>query len=75
MGDIGLNFFDIDGNEVNTSFKDLFIGMGLDELRQVKTVLGIAGGKNKTEAVTGALRGGYVDVLITDQFTAEKLVK
>jgi deoxyribonucleoside regulator len=73
VGDIGLNFFDIDGFEVNTAFKDLFIGMWLDELKRVKTVVGIAGGKNKTEAITGALRGGYVDVLITDQYTAEHL--
>ncbi|MCC5908622.1 MAG: sugar-binding transcriptional regulator [Balneolaceae bacterium] len=73
VGDIGLNFFDIDGKEVNTAFKDLFIGMALDELKHVKTVVGIAGGKSKTEAITGALRGGHIDVLITDHFTAEEL--
>jgi len=73
IGDIGLNFFNIDGEEVVTSLKDLFFGITLDELREVDTVVGIAGGCDKLQTIRGALNGRLVDVLITDQHTAEKL--
>jgi len=36
---------------------------------------GIAGGTRKVPAIAGAMRGGWVNVLITDRFTAEKLVE
>jgi deoxyribonucleoside regulator len=73
VGDIGLNFFDIEGKKINSEFKKLFIGISLEELKKVDIVIGIAGGKGKFEAILGALRGGYINVLITDQITAEKL--
>lgn len=75
VGDIGLNFFDSEGNIVKTSFQKQFIGMTLDELNKVKTVVGIAGGKEKFDAIKGALKGGYINVLITDQHTGNSLIK
>jgi len=35
--------------------------------------VGIAGGKHKLSAILGALRGGWINVLITDQFTAQAI--
>ena len=75
VGDVGLNFYDIHGNEVDTGFKDLFIGMSLDDFRKVDNVVGIAGGAEKFEAIQGALRGRFLDVLITDYDTAVMLLK
>lgn len=75
IGDIGLNFFDINGKEIDTKLQNLFIGISLRELKKVDTVIGIAGGKEKFKAILGALRGGFINVLITDQFTAEKLAE
>jgi DNA-binding transcriptional regulator LsrR (DeoR family) len=37
--------------------------------------VGVAGGKRKHEAIHGALKGGLVNTLITDRFTAERLVQ
>lgn len=73
VGDIGLNFFDIDGNEVELEFQNLFIGMSLLELKKVETVVGIAGGEEKYTAILGALRGNFINVLITDYLTAKQL--
>ncbi len=73
VGDIGLNFFDIDGNLIETSFRERFIGMTLKQLKEVNTVVGIAGGDEKFDAIKGALHGNYIDVLITDQHTAGRL--
>jgi len=75
VGDIGLNFFDREGKSIKTGFQDRFIGMTLEQLKNIKTVVGIAGGDEKYEAVKGALAGKYIDVLITDQYTAKKLLE
>jgi len=74
VGDIGLNFFNREGHIVRSGFSDRFIGMTLDQLKQVKSVVGIAGGTEKYDAIRGALAGGYINVLITDRHTALKLI-
>ena len=75
VGDIGLRFFDRDGRPVRTVLDDRVIGITLDELRQVPRAVGIAGGQQKTGAIATALRGGLVNVLITDLSTARRLVE
>lgn len=75
VGDIGLNFFDIDGSPIETSFRERFIGMTLEQLNEVKSVVGIAGGVEKFNAIKGALHGNHIDVLITDQHTADRLAQ
>ena len=75
VGDIGLNFYDINGMEVDTGFKDLFIGMTLEDFKHVDNVVGVAGGVAKFEAILGAVTGGFLDVLITDHATAVKLLR
>ena len=38
-------------------------------------VIGLAGGHEKVEAVLGALRGRYIDILITDELTGIELLE
>jgi DNA-binding transcriptional regulator LsrR (DeoR family) len=75
VGDICLRFFDREGRTIRSSFEERVIGITLDQLRGVRRVVGVAGGGRKVDALLGALRGGLIDVLITDRFTAEKLVQ
>jgi DNA-binding transcriptional regulator LsrR (DeoR family) len=75
VGDICLRFFDAAGTPVATPLNDRVIGMNLDQLRQVKRAVGIAGGKQKLNAIRGALRGRLINVLITDRFTAQHLLQ
>ena len=49
--------------------------MTLEELKRTPRVIGVAGGGRKVEAIRACLKGGLVNVLVTDKFTAEKLVK
>jgi DNA-binding transcriptional regulator LsrR (DeoR family) len=74
VGDISLRFFDADGTPIRAPLDERVIGISLDELKAVPRVVALAGGGRKVAAIRGMLRGGYADVLITDQFTAEKLV-
>jgi DNA-binding transcriptional regulator LsrR (DeoR family) len=50
------------------------IGVTLEQLRGVDRCVGIAGGERKFEAIRGALKGGWINVLITDRTTAERLL-
>jgi len=73
VGDICLNFFDRNGKQVPSAFQERVIGIGLDQLRRARRVVGVAGGQRKVEALLGAMRGKLIDVLVTDQYTAARL--
>lgn len=74
VGDVCLRFFNSEGVPIQSSLNDCVIGMELEQLRKVKRSVGIAGGKRKLAAIRGAVRGGFINVLITDLFTAQELV-
>ena len=74
VGDISLRFFNAQGRPVKTPLDDRVIGMTLDDLSKIYRVIALAGGQSKTEAIRGALRTGAIDLLITDKFTAERLL-
>jgi DNA-binding transcriptional regulator LsrR (DeoR family) len=65
--------FDGDGRALATPLNDRLMGISFDELRRIPTVVGVAGGAEKVEAIRGALRGGLLDVLVTDERTAHAL--
>jgi DNA-binding transcriptional regulator LsrR (DeoR family) len=74
VGDILLHFFDANGQLVDAPLDNRVITMGLDQLRKVRRSIGVAGGKRKYAGILGALKGKWINTLITDQFTASKLV-
>jgi len=70
VGDVLNHFMDKDGNLIQTEIEDRVISTDLDKLRQLKNVVGVAGGKDKVTAIKAVLNGGYLNVLITDSDTA-----
>jgi DNA-binding transcriptional regulator LsrR (DeoR family) len=75
VGDICLRFFDAEGQPVSTPLHGRVIGIELEALKSAKRVVGVAGGPRKEEAIRAALRGGWINVLITDKASAENLLK
>ena len=75
VGDICLRFFDAHGKPVITPLDKRVMSMRLEQLRRVKRSVGIAGGRRKLAAIRGALEGRWINVLITDHFTAERLLQ
>ena len=73
VGDICLHFFDQAGMPTRSPIEGRVIGITLDQLHRVPRVIGVAGGRRKVAALIGAMRGGLLDVLITDQFTAARI--
>jgi DNA-binding transcriptional regulator LsrR (DeoR family) len=74
VGDICLRFFDQGGAPVITPLNDRVIGMRLEQLQRAPRSVGIAGGPRKLAALRGALGGRWINVLITDRATAERLL-
>jgi DNA-binding transcriptional regulator LsrR (DeoR family) len=74
VGDVCLRFYDIAGKPVPTAFDDSVIGIELEQLRKTPRCIAVAGGLEKVRAIQGALRGGWINGLITDRWTAEALV-
>ena len=74
VGDICFRFYDAEGKPITSSLMKRVIGIDLIKLRACKRVVGVAGGAQKMQSILGALRGGLIDVLITDQRTAEALL-
>ncbi len=70
VGDVSAYFFDIEGRTPDINLHQRIVGIPRDDLLHIPTRLGIAGGKAKVHAVLGALRGGYVNALVTDARTA-----
>ncbi|WP_318368879.1 sugar-binding transcriptional regulator [Enterobacter sp.] len=75
VGDICLHYYDAAGEPVLTDDEDPVIGMELSQIRACKQVIALAGGQDKRNAILGALKGNYIDVLITDYPTARELIK
>ena len=75
VGDIALRFFDAQGRPVVSDIDNRVIGITLEQLAQVRRVVGVAGGPGKFQAIQGALRGRLINVLITDSVTAERLLQ
>ncbi|MEN3202943.1 MAG: sugar-binding transcriptional regulator [Atribacterota bacterium] len=75
VGNICGNFYDVAGREVACQADSRRISLTLWELQRIPKVIGVAGGEGKLKAILGALRGKYVNVLITDDATALALLK
>ncbi|MFB4167219.1 sugar-binding transcriptional regulator [Virgibacillus sp. JSM 102003] len=75
VGDISSRFFDAVGKEVDHPLNNRVIGLNLDEIRNIPEVIGIVEGSYKLESIEAALKGGYLNVLITDDRTAQALLE
>ena len=73
VGDALGHFYNQDGRIIPGPTNELMIGLHPDELRDLPWSVLIAGGTEKVDAIRGALRGGYFNVLITNQKNAREL--
>jgi deoxyribonucleoside regulator len=74
VGDICAQHYSIRGEWLDININRRVVGVSLDTLRRIKRVVGVAGGSQKGAAILGALRGNFINVLITDDQAAEKLL-
>jgi DNA-binding transcriptional regulator LsrR (DeoR family) len=75
VGEICTRFFDAAGEPCTTSLDRRMLAIDLREFRKVALVVGVASGPYKARAILGAVRGGYIKSLVTDDATAREMLK
>ena len=75
VGDIFGHFFNIHGQCCDPEIEERIIGMSIDQLKEVRYSIGVAGGTHKSLAILGALRGKLINILITDLTTASDILE
>lgn len=73
VGDVSMHFFDDLGRPVTSDLDERILGISADTMRAIPRRVGVAGGTRKYTAIRAALRGGWINVLITDVNTASRL--
>ena len=70
VGDICARWIDIEGRLVNHPINSRVVAISPERLRDIPCVMLASGGRAKTQAMRGVLKGGLIDVVITDEQTA-----
>ncbi|MGQ9622103.1 MAG: sugar-binding transcriptional regulator [Candidatus Caldatribacteriaceae bacterium] len=75
VGDVLYHFLKKDGTLVDEEFDRRVMSIPLDKLKRIPYVLGAAGSAEKIEILRAVLRGGYINVLVTDVEVARALLE
>lgn len=75
VGDILCHFIDQNGQLVPSEIEGRLISTSLEQLKTLENTIGVAAGESKVKAILAALRGGYLDILITDENTASSILE
>lgn len=68
-------YYDIHGRPISGEVNNRVVGLDLENLKHIPRIVGIAIREYKAKAILGALRGQFVNVLITDDLTAESVLR
>lgn len=75
VGDINAFVYDIEGKACAHEYADRVLGLTLAELKNIPYRIGVAGTAAKALPLYGALRGGYLHALITDETAARGILE
>lgn len=75
VGDVISRFYTNQGKHVSSVLDNKIIGMDITDLMNVETRIGLAESVEKAQAILGALRGNYINVLVTMEETARELLR
>ncbi len=74
VGETCGRFFDARGRYEGYAINERVVGITLDDLRKIPRVIAVARGLPKVLSILGALRGGFMTVLATDDVTARAIL-
>ncbi len=75
VGEISAHVYDIEGRACAKEYAERVIGLTLAEIQQIPYRIGVAASAAKALPIYGALRGGYLHVLITDEAAARGVLR
>lgn len=73
VGDVNLIFINENGEHVPNKIDERIVRISQERLKNVKNIIGIAFGERKVKVILGALRGRFINMLITDEETARSI--
>lgn len=74
VGDICAHWVDDHGRLVNHPLNSRVVALSPEKLKSIPCVVIASGGKTKSAALRGVLKGGMCDVVITDELTAKAIL-
>jgi len=75
VGDICARRFNLRGEFLDNEYNQRIIGISENELRNVNKVVCVAAGDHKVLSILGALRTNIIDILVTDENTASRILE
>ena len=75
VGNVCAIFFDGAGHTLDVPLSRRIVGIDARSLQAVPYKLGVAGGQEKAQAILGALRGKFVNTLVTDEAAAAEVLR
>lgn len=74
VGHLMARMIDIDGNQIE-KYNSRVVAIPAEALRQSAYSIGIGASKRKAKPTLGAIRGKYINTLVTDRRCAEELIR
>lgn len=74
VGDICGKHFNRQGEVLDNDLNQRIVSINIEKLREIPLVIGVGAGEWKKEAVLAALRGRYMNMLVTDSEIARFLI-
>lgn len=75
LGDILVNFFDVEGNQIRVNQENKIVSIDLDKLQSISKVLCLAGGIDKAQGLKKIIDKKIIKGLVTDSNTAKRLIE
>lgn len=73
-GDICSRFYSYHGQPIQTTISETIINIHLQQIKKAKHRIGVAQSIEKADAIIGAMKGGYLNTLITTKETAQAIL-
>jgi DNA-binding transcriptional regulator LsrR (DeoR family) len=74
VGDMLGNYVDVSGGRLESAETARIVGLSIEELHAIETVVAVVSENEKPFAILGALRTGVIDVLVVDEGNARFLL-
>ncbi|XBO84403.1 sugar-binding domain-containing protein [Enterococcus faecium] len=75
VGDVVSRFYNIEGDHIENTLDERLIGIDITDLKRIPYRIGVAESLNKADAIASALKGCYINVLVTTEETAQEVLK
>jgi len=75
VGDVLLRYYDINGQHVYNPLEPHIISLNWEQLNRIPYMVALASGPSKIQAIQGALRGGWVSCLVSDEDTVQQVLQ